>query len=97
MRLAYATTPAHRCVPRELRPARLFPRFFIFGSATTLGQAGSPIICGFHHLTVARSSVHRILIRHGMNRLPANQKRKPTGRAGSATRSHSPGIAFNWT
>jgi len=32
----------------------------------------------FHHLTVARSTVHRILIRYGMNRLPANQKRRPT-------------------
>jgi transposase InsO family protein len=28
----------------------------------------------FHHLSVACSTVHRILIRHGMNRLPANQK-----------------------
>ena len=31
----------------------------------------------FHHLTVARSSVHRVLGRHGMNRLPANQKHRP--------------------
>jgi transposase-like protein len=36
-----------------------------------------------HHLTVARSTVHRILIRYGMDRLPANQKRRPTGRPGS--------------
>jgi transposase InsO family protein len=28
----------------------------------------------FHQLSIARSSVHRILGRHGMNRLPANQK-----------------------
>jgi hypothetical protein len=27
----------------------------------------------FHHLAVARSTVHRILIHQGMNRLPANQ------------------------
>jgi transposase InsO family protein len=29
----------------------------------------------FHQLSIACSTVHRILIRHGMNRLPANQKR----------------------
>lgn len=34
----------------------------------------------FHQLTVAVSTVHRILIRYGVNRLPANQKRRPTGR-----------------
>ena len=45
----------------------------------------------FHHLTVARSSVHRILIRHGMNRLPANQKRKPTGRAWQRYEQPQPG------
>ena len=30
----------------------------------------------FHELTVAVSSVHRILVRHDMNRLPANQKHR---------------------
>jgi len=34
----------------------------------------------FHDIDVASSTVHRILIRYGMNRLPANQKRQPTGR-----------------
>jgi hypothetical protein len=34
----------------------------------------------FHDMDVARSTVHRILIRYGINRLPANQKRQPTGR-----------------
>jgi len=34
----------------------------------------------FHNMDVARSTVHRILIRYGMNRLPDNQKRQPTGR-----------------
>lgn len=34
----------------------------------------------FHQLTIAGSSVHRILKRHGMNRLPANQKHRPYGR-----------------
>jgi transposase InsO family protein len=31
----------------------------------------------FHRLSVARSSVHRILGAHGMSRLPANQKHRP--------------------
>jgi transposase InsO family protein len=31
----------------------------------------------FHQVLVARSSVHRILGKHGMNRLPANQKHRP--------------------
>lgn len=34
----------------------------------------------FHKMDVARSTVHRILIRYGMRRLPANQKRQSTGR-----------------
>jgi transposase len=34
----------------------------------------------FHSVSVACASVHRILRRHGMNRLPANQK-VPTARA----------------
>jgi transposase InsO family protein len=31
----------------------------------------------FHQLSIARSSAHRILGAHGMNRLPANQKHRP--------------------
>lgn len=31
----------------------------------------------FHDVPIARSSVHRILIRHDMGRLPANQKHQP--------------------
>jgi transposase len=34
----------------------------------------------FHRIAIAGSSVHRILARHGMNRLPANQKHGVTGR-----------------
>jgi transposase InsO family protein len=34
----------------------------------------------FHQILVARFSVHRILKRHGMNRLPANQKHRPYGK-----------------
>jgi hypothetical protein len=31
----------------------------------------------FHQVTIARSSVHRILVKHDMRRLPANQKYQP--------------------
>ena len=31
----------------------------------------------FHQLSIATSSVHRILQRHGLSRLPANQKHRP--------------------
>lgn len=31
----------------------------------------------FHEVKVARSTVHRILVKHGMGRLPANQKHQP--------------------
>ena len=31
----------------------------------------------FHQIEIARSSVHRILVRNGMSRLPANQKHRP--------------------
>ncbi len=31
----------------------------------------------FHQVVIARSSVHRILGKHGMSRLPANQKHRP--------------------
>jgi transposase InsO family protein len=34
----------------------------------------------FHRLSVATSSVHQILRRHGLNRLPANQKHQPHAR-----------------
>jgi hypothetical protein len=30
----------------------------------------------FHQLTLAVSSVHRVLVRHGMNRLPGSQKHR---------------------
>jgi hypothetical protein len=34
----------------------------------------------FHQIAIAVSSVHRILTRHGMPRLPANQKHRPHGK-----------------
>jgi transposase InsO family protein len=40
---------------------------------------------------VARSSVHRILLRHGLNLLPANHKRKLAGRAWKRYEKPQPG------
>src|SRR5688572_12597232 len=45
----------------------------------------------FHHLTVARSTIHRILIRYGVNRLPANQKRRPLNRPWKRYEKPQPG------
>lgn len=45
----------------------------------------------FHQLTVAISTVHRILVRYGVNRLPANQKRRPTGRPWQRYEKPQPG------
>jgi len=51
----------------------------------------------FHQQSLAVSSVHRILLRHGMNRLPSSQKHRRTGNDGSGMRSRSRGIACRWT
>jgi transposase InsO family protein len=49
---------------------------------STSGDVASPnrarLACArFHELSIATSSVHRILVRHGLGRLPANQKHRP--------------------
>ena len=45
----------------------------------------------FHSIDVARSTVHRILIRYGMSRLPVNQKRQPAARAWHRYEKPQPG------
>lgn len=45
----------------------------------------------FHHIAIAGSSVHRILQRHGMNRLPANQKHQPQGKRWQRYEKPQPG------
>jgi transposase InsO family protein len=45
----------------------------------------------FHQLTVAVSSVHRVLIRHDMNRLPANQKHRAHSRRWQRYEKPQPG------
>jgi transposase len=45
----------------------------------------------FHRIAIAGSSVHRILQRHGMNRLPANQKYQPHGKRWQRYEKPQPG------
>jgi transposase InsO family protein len=45
----------------------------------------------FHQITIAVSSVHRILTRHGMSRLPANQKHRPHGKRWQRYEKPQPG------
>ena len=46
----------------------------------------------FHGLSVAPSSVHRILGRHGMSRLPANQKHRPHAKRWKRYEKAQPGL-----
>ena len=45
----------------------------------------------FHRITIAVSSVHRILQRHGLNRLPANQKHRQHGKRWQRYEKPQPG------
>ena len=45
----------------------------------------------FHQIVIAGSSVHRILTRHSMNRLPANQKHQPHGKRWQRYEKPQPG------
>jgi transposase InsO family protein len=70
-----ARTPhrSPRSIPREVVSKILYLRQnYHFGPRKI-----ADYLQRFHHLSVAVSSVHRILVRHGMNRLPANQKHRP--------------------
>ena len=51
----------------------------------------------FHQLTIARSTVHRILTRRGLQRLRRIKSIARTGSGGSATKSRSLGIGCRWT
>jgi transposase len=82
-----------RATPREVVSKILYLRqHYHFGPARI-----ADYLRRFHRLSIAHSSVHRILGRHGMNRLPANQKHRPMGSAGSATRSPNQVTACRWT
>jgi transposase InsO family protein len=76
-----------RATPREVVSKILYLRqHYHFGAGRI-----ADYLRRCHHLTIARSSVHRILIRHGMNHLPANPKRWPTGRTWQRYERAQPG------
>ena len=45
----------------------------------------------FHQVSVARSTVHRLLVKHGVGRLPANQKHRARGRRWQRYEKPQPG------
>jgi hypothetical protein len=76
-----------RATPREVVSKILYLRQrYHFGAGRI-----ADYLQRFHQLKLARSSVHRILIRHGLNLLPANQKRHPAGRAWRRYEKPQPG------
>jgi transposase-like protein len=67
-------------------------RSSISGSTITLGRGGLPTICsGFTSCPWRCRRLHRILVRHGMNRLPANQKHRPHGKRWQRYEKPQPG------
>jgi transposase-like protein len=82
-----------RATPREVVSKILYLRqHYHFGAGRITAY-----LQRFHQIVIAVSSVHRILTRHGMRRLPANQGTSRAASVGSATRSRSPGTGCNWT
>jgi transposase InsO family protein len=45
----------------------------------------------FHQVSICGNTVHRLLIKHGLNRLPANQKHRPHGRRWQRYEKPQPG------
>jgi len=69
--------PQHspRATPREVVSKILYLRQrYHFGAGRI-----TDYLRHFHHVHIARSSVHRILIRHGLAHLPTHAKRRPKG------------------
>jgi transposase InsO family protein len=76
-----------RATPREVVAKILYLRQrYHFGAGRI-----ADYLKRFHQLKVARSSVHRILLRHGLNLLPANHKRRAAGRAWKRYEKPQPG------
>jgi transposase InsO family protein len=64
-----------RATPQEVVSKILYLRqHYHFGAGRIAAY-----LARFHQIAIATSSVHRILTRHGMPRLPANQKHRPHG------------------
>ena len=50
----------------------------------------------FHHISVARSTVPRLLVTHGVGRLPVNQKHRARGRRWQRYEKPQPAIVCRW-
>ena len=88
----YAIGRGRRSDRLERRLARWSARSSTCASTITSAPARiAAYLQRFHHLKIARSSVHRILKRHGMNRLPANQKHQPHGKRWQRYEKPQPG------
>jgi transposase InsO family protein len=84
-----ARTPQHcpRATAREVVSKILYLRqHYHFGPGRIAAY-----LRRFHQIAIATSSVHRILTRHGMPRLPANQKHQPHGRRWQRYEKPQPG------
>ena len=76
-----------RATPREVVSKILYLRqHYHFGPGRI-----ADYLQRFHRCPIAVSSVHRILERHGMNRLPANQKHRPHGKRWQRYEKPQPG------
>jgi transposase len=65
-----------RATPRDVVSKMLYLRQqYHFGPAKI-----ADYLKRFHQLSVSASSVHRLLSKHGLNRLPANQKHRAHGK-----------------
>ena len=62
------TTP-RATAPEVVSKIRYLREHYHFGAGRIAAY-----LARFHRIRIATSSVHRILTRHGMHRLPANQK-----------------------
>ena len=84
-------------VPERLR-RRSSARSSVCGSITTSAPVGSRRICsGFHQVKGIRSTVHRILTRRGLRRLPARKNIVPTGALAAVRQANSLVSDCRWT
>ena len=93
-----AIDPARRSGHRGQRRLRWSARFCTSDSTITSAPGRiADYLRRFHQVSVARSTVHRLLGKHGVARLPANQKHRPHRHSGgSAMKSRSQAIVCRW-
>ncbi|MDH3532488.1 MAG: helix-turn-helix domain-containing protein [Gammaproteobacteria bacterium] len=70
-----ARTPHHS--PRAPSPAVVSKILYLRQNYPFRAYRIAAYLQRFHQVEIARSSVHRILFKHGMGRRPANQKHQP--------------------